>query len=160
MSKSLKSLIRLNEWTVDEKRRELAAVLDALAHAEQEARSLEDELKREQAQAEQSPQESGLFYGNYASGVITRRETLQRQVRDITKKAEEARDILNDAFRELKKYQTAEKNRLLKETEEFARKETVLLDEIGLQNYTRKQLDVVNTQLRRRKLNQFTRELL
>jgi flagellar FliJ protein len=142
MSKSLKSLIRLNEWTVDERRRELAVVMEELDLAELTLKNLEAEVKREQTMAESSPQEAGLFYGSYADGVIMRREDLHQQIRDINVRVDEAREILNEAYRELKKYETAEANRLLKEEKELNRKEQVLLDELGLQNHAKKQLTI------------------
>lgn len=142
MSKSLKSLIRLNEWTVDERRRELAVVLNELETAEKSLSDLEIEVKKEQQSAESSPQEAGLLYGNYADGVILRREHLHQEIRDADAKVIEAREALNEAYRELKKYETAEKNRLLKEEKERDRKEQILLDELGLQNHSKQQIPI------------------
>ena len=45
---------------------------------------------------------------------------------------------LNEAYRELKKYETAQKNREVREQKELAVREQMVLDEIGLQGYARK----------------------
>ena len=139
MSKSLKSLVRLSEWNVDERRRELAVILDQLDAAERARIDLENELKREQLLALESPQEAGLYYGSYADGVIARREKISMSIIEINERVLGARDALNDAYRELKKYETVEKNRLIREAEELSKKEQTVLDELGLQSYSRKQ---------------------
>jgi flagellar protein FliJ len=141
MAKGLKTLIRLSEWTVDEKRRELGVILDNLAVAEQARDDLEAELLREQASAQSAPQEAGFFYGAYADGVINKREQLRQQIININFRVEEAREALSEAYREQKKYETVEKNRLEREAKERDRKEQLLLDELGLQNFTQKQRD-------------------
>jgi len=141
MAKGLKSLVRLSEWNVDEKQRELAIVHEELSNAETMQSNLEDELRREQVMAQESPHEAGLFYGTYADGVINRRENLRQQILNIEGRVEEARDALNEAYREQKKYETVERNRQQRETAERERKEQLLLDELGLQNYSRGQGD-------------------
>jgi len=141
MAKGLKSLVRLSEWTVDEKRREMAAVLDELAAAEQARDDLEQEMLREQASAQASPNEAGLYYGAYADIVINRREQIHQHILNTEARVAEAREALNEAYREQKKYETVEKNRLEREASELERKEQIILDELGLQNHARQQSD-------------------
>ena len=50
----------------------------------------------------------------------------------------EAREKLNDAYRDLKKYEIAQKSRDTREALELVRREQETLDEIGLQGYRRK----------------------
>jgi len=141
MAKGLKSLVRLSEWNVDEKRRELATVLDEMAAAEQARVDLETEVLREQASAQDSPHEAGLYYGNYADNVINRREQIRQQIVSIETRVVEAREALNEAYREQKKYETVEKNRVEHEAKELAQKEQQILDELGLQNHSQKRLN-------------------
>jgi len=66
MAQDLYTLIRLNEWTVDERRRELADVLNSLASLEDGLERLQKEVVKEQEFVKNSPEEAGFFYGNYA----------------------------------------------------------------------------------------------
>ena len=63
MAAGLKNLIRLHEWTVDERRRELGQHIRKLNELDQLVRDLETELKREQALAGSS--EMGITFGAY-----------------------------------------------------------------------------------------------
>ena len=139
MAKGLKSLVRLSEWNVDEKRRELAEVLDEMAAAELARDNLEEEVLREQASAQESPHEAGLYYGNYADNVINRRENIRQEIILIETRVAEAREALNEAYREQKKYETVAKNRLEREAKELALKEQQILDDLGLQNHSKQQ---------------------
>jgi len=141
MAKGLKTLVRLSEWNVDEKRRELADVLDEMAAAELARDNLEKEVLREQASAQESPHEAGLYYGNYADGVINRRENIRQEIVLIETRVAEAREALNEAYREQKKYETVEKNRVEREAKELALKEQQILDDLGLQNHSKQQLN-------------------
>ncbi|HEX9701976.1 MAG TPA: hypothetical protein VGA19_03935, partial [Rhodospirillales bacterium] len=69
MARNLDTLIRLNEWTVDERRRELGEVLKALAELENGLDRLRHEVTKEQNAAMASPDVAGFYYGNYAKAV-------------------------------------------------------------------------------------------
>lgn len=138
MARNLNTLIRINEWTVDQKRRKLGEILRLIAALNNQGKLLEEELIREQASAADSPSEAGFLYGNYANHVIERRERIAQSILHSEQQAEASREELNDAYRELKKYETAQKNRDISEQKELARQEQMVLDEIGLQTYARK----------------------
>ncbi|MBT3238842.1 MAG: flagellar FliJ family protein [Rhodospirillaceae bacterium] len=138
MARSLKTLIRLNEWTVDQKRRKLGGILRLINALQNQAQLLEEELIEEQASAANDPSEAGFLYGNYANHVIERRERIALSIQQSEQEAEVAREELNEAYRELKKYETAQKNREVREQKELAVREQMVLDEIGLQGYARK----------------------
>ena len=139
MATGLKTLIKLNSWGVDQKRRKLGEILRLIDSLETQARNLEDELMREQKAAADKPEEAGFIYGNYASAVIQRRERIADSMTQAESEAELARDDLAEAYRALKKYETVQANRLAEEVKEEARKEQIDLDEIGLQGYVRQQ---------------------
>ena len=138
MVKDLHTLIRLNEWTVDQRRRELGDVLRSLDDLEAGLHRLFEELAKEQAVVQASPEEAGFFYGNYASAVIDRREHLKAGIARMEEEVAKAREKLNEAYREVKKYEVAQATRDEFEAKEEARKEQILLDEIGLQAHRRK----------------------
>jgi len=133
MAKDLHTLIRLNEWTVDQRRRELGDVLGSLADLESSLHRLGEELIREQQAAHASPEEAGLFYGNYANAVIDRREHLNAGISSMEQLVAAARDKLDEAYRDLKKYEIAQETRDLSLAKEEARLEQIEFDEMGLQ---------------------------
>ena len=117
MAAGLKNLIRLHEWTVDERRRELGQHIRLLNEMDQRVRDLEAELKREQALA--GAGEMGITFGAYYNLFRYRR------------------DILGRAYMELKKYQVADDIRKREAALEETRQEQAELDEMGLQLYRR-----------------------
>ena len=139
MAKGLKSVIRLNEWKVDQKRRELGERLSQVAALEDGLEALEAELIQEQSTAQDSPHEAGLFYGTYANGVINRRDQFKEKIIKMEEQVVAARDALSDAYRELKKFEIINKQREIREAEELEKKQQQQLDELGLQNHSRKQ---------------------
>ena len=138
MARDLHTLIRLNEWTVDQRRRALGDVLASLASLETGLEQLREELIKEQTIVRSSPEEAGFFYGNYATAVIIRREDLNQGILRMEEQVAEAREKLNDAYRDLKKYEIVQKSRDTREALELVRREQETLDEIGLQGYRRK----------------------
>ena len=135
MAKGLKSLIRLNEWKVDENRRSLGKKLAEVADVEDAIMALEKELINEQNIALQEPQEAGFHYGVYADGVIIRRAVFQAELVQKETQAHIAQDILNKSYRELKKFEILHKERQQIEQKERDKKDQSIMDELGLQSF-------------------------
>lgn len=135
MAQDLNTLIRLNEWSVDQRRRELGEVLRSLAELETGLERLREEVVKEQGAAQASPEEAGFFYGNYAQAVIHRRDGLNDGIAKMEAQVAEAREKLNEAYRELKKFEVAQDTRDTRVAKELARKEQEALDEMGLQSF-------------------------
>jgi len=133
MAKGIPTLIRLNEWTVDEKRRELGARLKELDDLETALVNLEKEVIHEQHTAAAQPEMAGFLYGNYADHVIHRREQFQSNIVSKEQEVGVARDALNDAYRELKKFEVVNENNIRRDEAEQSRKDQIELDELGLQ---------------------------
>jgi len=121
------TLIRLNEWTVDQRRRDLGEVLASLASLEAGLKRLREELIKEQSVVRSPPEEAGFFYGNDAAAVINRREDLNQGILRMEEQVAEAREKLNEAYRDLKKYEIAQESQDAREPRE---QET--LNELGL----------------------------
>ncbi len=138
MGKDLHTLIRFNEWSVDQRRRELGDVLGTLTDLESSLHRLGEELVREQRAVQASPEEAGFFYGNYANAVIIRRKNINTGIADMEKQVAAAREKLDEAYRELKKYEIAQETRDLRLAREEARQEQIELDEMGLQTHRQK----------------------
>ena len=131
MVKGVATLIRINEWTVDERRRELGARLKELDDLEAALDRLEKEVVDEQRAAAARPEIAGFLYGAYAGSVIHRREQFQLASKSKEQEVSVAREALSDAYRELKKYEVFHENQQRMEAEEQARKDQAELDELG-----------------------------
>ena len=138
MAKDLHTLIRFNEWSVDQRRRDLGEVLGSLADLESSLHRLGEELVREQRAVLASPEEAGFLYGNYANAVIGHRNHINTGIATMEQQVAEAREKLDEAYRELKKYEVVQETRDLRQAREEARQEQIELDEMGLQAYRRK----------------------
>ena len=140
MPKGLHTLIRINKWEVDQRRRELGNLLGTLAALKGNLQGIEEEVILEQGVAQASPEEAGLFYGSYAKTVIERRHQLNDSMAQMEVQIAAAREDLNAAYRELKKCEVVQQNRDTRETRELARREQETLDELGLEVHRRKNL--------------------
>ncbi len=138
MANDLHTLIRFNEWSVDQRRRDLGEVLGALTDLESSLHRLGEELIREQRAVQASPEEAGFLYGNYANAVIGRRHHINTGLADMEQQVAAAREKLDEAYRELKKYEVAQETRDLRQAREETRREQIELDEIGLQAHRQK----------------------
>ena len=111
----------------------LGARLKELDDLETALANLEKEVVQEQQTAASAPDMAGFLYGNYACQVIHRREQLQSNIEAKEGEVATAREALNEAYRELKKYEVVNENRLRREEAERLREEQIELDELGLQ---------------------------
>lgn len=133
---ALDSLVRLHRWHLDEQRRQLAE-LDGLAgRLRAEAERLAVEQAREQAMAAQSL-EAGSAYASYARRLIERREKLAQSLAAVEQEIVAAREAVNNAFQEMKRFETAAANRAAQRRRGLVRAEQRVLDEIGLEMFRR-----------------------
>ena len=138
MAKGLETLSRLNEWNVEQKRRKLGEIMGLIDRCEGEARKLEEDLVKEQAAAASSPSEAGFLYGNFAERVIDRRAIIQLSIQPVETQADEAREEVSEAYRDLKKYEKALEARKKREEKEIERKEQIVIDEVATQAFIQK----------------------
>ncbi len=139
MARNLHNLIRLHEWQVEERRRKLGDLLRFLQDLEDRAQRLEEEIIHEQNIAQSSPEEAGRAYGPYAEAAIDRRQRLAQSITLTQDETSAAREELNQAYRELRKFELAQTNRDKREAQEELRREQAVLDEVGMQGHIRKQ---------------------
>lgn len=138
MAKDFKTLVRINDWEVDQKRRSLAEQLRILENLNLMLKNLEDEVAREQAFAATSPTEGGITYGAYAEQAIKRRENFIHRIADQEREVANAREQLRLAFLEFKKFEISEERRATRIEDEQNRTEQLDLDEIGIMAFNRK----------------------
>ena len=118
--KTLQSLIRLHSWQLEEKRRTLAGLEGLRADFVAQGERLEQELVNEQRAATASP-EYAITYEGYAKAVILRRANLAASITETDGKIEVARDEVQEAYREMRKYEIAEERAQKRAAAEEAR---------------------------------------
>jgi len=134
--KGLEALIKIHGFELDQKRRALKEVEEIEAGVETAIENLEARLLDEQEAARNSIE--GVYtYGGYARAVIARRENLRQSLAEASRQVTMARDTVVEAFETLKKYEITKANRDAAARTEAGRRETMLLDELGLIAYSR-----------------------
>ena len=134
--KGLEALIKIHRFELDQKRRALTEVEALEAGIETNIRNLQTELSEEQEAARHSVE--GVYaYGGYARAVITRRENLRQSLTEAAREVAAAREVVAEAFETLKKYEITKASRDASERAEANRRETIQLDEIGLNAHAR-----------------------
>lgn len=138
MAANIKNLIRLHEWNVDEKRRKLGELLRLQGELEGQMKQLGADLVRQQEAAAADPTLAGITYGAYAEQAIQRRDNLQDSIDQMEFVIGHAQDELSEAYQELKKYETVDRQRQRRYELEQGRREQIMLDEIALNQHRRK----------------------
>lgn len=141
MAKDFHSLIRLREWQLDEKRRALGELMRQLDALEAEAIRHEHAIREEQRIAREDPEHAGRSYGGFARWAIRRRHQLVAAIAQQEQLIVAARDELGLAFRELKSIVLAQGSRDRRAAEELERKTQAFLDELGLQQFRRREAE-------------------
>ncbi len=128
------SLIKLNRFRVDEAKRKLAGLEAMKGDLERKARELEATVASEQRRAIED--EIGRFaYPGFAKAVTQRRDNLTKSIEEISRQIAAAQDEVNDAYRELKKFEVAEENRQREQAERRNRRAQAEADDITLTRF-------------------------
>ena len=131
------SLIKLAAYEVESRQQQLAEIARRLAHAETRLALLHAEGEAEAARASEDAQ-AGWYHAGYAEGLRIRKAALQAEIDAILAEERGARDALALAFEEQKKYEQVAQNARVAAAKEAGRRETAVLDELGMQQATRK----------------------
>lgn len=135
--KSREALIRLNRFRVDEIRKRLKSLDDMRADLTKKMSDLETMVQDEQRRALHSDL-GRLAYPTFARSVMARRENIQRSIDEVEKQAESVTEELQNAYRELKKYEIVADTEAQRDRVEYARQVQAELDEIALSRHARK----------------------
>ena len=135
---TLDSLIRLHRWQLDEQRRRVAEFEALGDRLRTELHRLDDEEINEQQVAVDS-HEASFAYSGYARTLIDRRDRLAKSLADTEQQTLLAREALESAFQEVKRYETAAANRLLSQHKQLARLQQHELDEVAGEMHRRRQ---------------------
>lgn len=138
--KGLDNLIRIHEWTLDEKRRKVSDLEGLAERLRNELTLLEADIKSEQSVASRNSEVSGA-YGAYAAAAISRRENLRQSLAALEGQIVLAVEDVARAFREYKKLDTIRERDRNAEEERRKRIQAAELDEAGLQLFRRTRMD-------------------
>ena len=134
---SLKQLIRLHRWNLDEKRRKLNEFESLRDRMLGDIAELEQLAERETEIAAQN-REGAMAFPQFFSVLLERRRKLTNSLGEVEVAIEEARERLAEAFQEVKRYEIAAENAAKREADKRRLKETTLENELGLESFRRK----------------------
>lgn len=134
----LKTLIRVHQFELDEKRRQLGNLLRFEQSLENRKILLAKRFKEEE-EAAKSDQTAALTFGVYVDWHIDETKRVERALVDARQEIALMRDEIREAYQELKTFEITQENREKREAAELERKNNAVLDEIGLTLYRRKQ---------------------
>ena len=133
----LDQMLRLQKWTLDEKRRQatdLEALIDRLRS---DIRRLDDEVANE-VEAARNDLELQRILPDYKKMMAERRARIEKSVADLTAELDKLRDQIMESFAELKKTEQTIANRAQRQRVAQRRREQNRADEVGLQLHRRK----------------------
>ena len=133
MAKTLHTLIRLHQFSVDGKRREIGGMNSVISDIERQLRELEIRISEEMEIAATFPQEAGHLFGNYTAHCILKKEQFSAAIQEMEAKLEAAQDEMREHFRDLKGVELMQEARDNHAAMERGRIEQGILDEIGIE---------------------------
>lgn len=128
--RSRESLIRMQRFLVDEKRRDVAQIETMIADFEVKQADLQAQIESEQERA-------GIFdvghfaYPTFAKAAVARRDNLKASVDGLERRLDAAREALSDAVSELKRLELLDEREDRVRRSELAHFEQRELDEVG-----------------------------
>ncbi|MET1026745.1 MAG: hypothetical protein ABWY00_06235 [Dongiaceae bacterium] len=134
----LDQLLRLQKWTLDEKRRQardLEALIEKLHH---DIAELDREVLREIAAAQHSLELQRVLPG-YRKIMQERRERIEASIANLREELQRLQDQIAEAFSELKKTEQAIESRKQRQRLQERRREQIVSDELGIDLHRRRQ---------------------
>lgn len=133
MSKSLKTLSRIQKFQIDEQRKLLAEKLNEEAEVEENIRRLDARYETEKAFAAQNPGVGD--FGLYTKRYLELRRSEEAHLQHVREEIEAIRDKISEMFKEQKTFEIVDSRRRAAERHEEEQKEQKQLDEIGTNAY-------------------------
>jgi flagellar FliJ protein len=130
------SLIRISNYEIETLQKRLAEVVGRREDAELRLIILAAEAEAEIVRADEDSQ-AGWYRAGFLSTVRNRRAALQGDIRRLIAEEAGARDALSEAFEALKKFEHVAETARLAAVKEEARRDRVVLDDLGLRKRAR-----------------------
>jgi flagellar FliJ protein len=125
------SLIKLSSYEVELLQKRLSEIVDRRADAEMRIVMLEAQGEAETARAREDAG-AAWHLTKFMDGLRQRKAAIHAEIDLCLKEEAGARDALALAFEEQKKYEHVAESARLLQMKEMARRETAMLDELGL----------------------------
>ena len=136
--KGMKTLIKMQQKDLDELRREQTGLEEQREQLINLLTRLENEMNEERRLAE-GRMEMAKYLEDYGARVKERQMAIVQEVIQINIRLEQLGDLIATAFGELKKYEITKDNFDKRVQAAVDRREQIMLDEVGLRQFTRKQ---------------------
>lgn len=133
----LDQLMRLQRWTLDEKRRQASDLELLIERLVQDIIKLDEQVERE-IDASRANFELQRALPGYRNAMKGRRERMDKSLVDLRGELEKLREQITEAFSDLKKTEQTVKNREQRQRLAERRKDQAISDEVGLQQHRRK----------------------
>lgn len=135
--KGMKTLIKMQQKDLDELRREQTALEEQREQLMALLTRLENEMMEERKLAE-GRLEMGVYLEEYVARVKARQISIVQEIVQINIRLEQLAEQISTAFGELKKYEITKDNYDKGVQAVIDRREQIMLDEVGLRQFTRK----------------------
>lgn len=133
----LDQLLRLQKWTLDEKRRQAADLVALIERLQGDITKLDADVARE-IEIARTDLEASRHLPGYRDMMSKRRERLEQSVADVTLELERVREEIAETFGDIKKTEQTIQNRQERKRQAAARREQIATDEMGLEQHRRK----------------------
>jgi flagellar export protein FliJ len=133
----LDQMLRLQKWTLDEKRRQATDLEALIERLRGDIRRLDDEVANE-VETARNDLELQRMLPEYKRTMAERRERIEKSVADLTAELDKLRDQIMESFAELKKTEQTIANRQQRQRIAQRRRDQNRADEVGLQLHRRK----------------------
>ena len=130
MTKTLATLIKLQQHEVDEQRRVVAELEGLQARLLEGLAMLQSEMMTEKLISE-TDHEAGERWPSYIQYALKREQEFKKQISALEDQILAARDVLQEKFADLKKYEIAKTHYDAEQAAEAARDERNEMDEIA-----------------------------
>jgi len=138
MLKSLTTLIKINKAQLDEKRRQLAVLLDKKQQHIDEIKRLEDSIKYESDNLARTAADFRPMFLNFVMGVRKKEEVILAEIDKLNPQINKMTDEISIIFSEMKKYEIVKENRETELELELQRKTQIEIDEMAISNFVRR----------------------
>jgi chromosome segregation ATPase len=132
----LDQLLRLQKWNLDEKRRQAADLEGLIQRLQGDVARLDAEVARE-VEAARNDLQAARVLPPYRAVMASRRERLEQSIADVTIELDRVREEIAETFADIKKTEQAIQLRQERRRQELARREQIVADEMGLEQYRR-----------------------
>ena len=136
----LDSLIRLRKHTVDEKQKVLSEIYRQIEQLEYRKEELLKRLEKERkALDEDLSLETRDFYGRFEGVIRSDVDRIDIEIRNLEANLDKAQEDVRAAFADQKRVEIVNERRKEEQAQEIKNKESLELDEIGIEGFRRKE---------------------